>query len=132
MDLQALKTELEADIQETYAEGVTLSKAEALAAKFLKAQLLVSGQLRKLDLDWRMKKAGLKAVKAAAYSEAQQGKDKRPTEVQLEHALNTNKTVSDTQDTFDTIESNKLELERLYDIYLNAHIFYRGISKGNG
>jgi hypothetical protein len=34
------------------------------------------------------------------------------------------------QDSLDKAEVNAEELERYYSIFQNAHIFYRGISKG--
>jgi hypothetical protein len=60
-------TQLETKIQKSYEEGITLEDAEKLAAEFLHAMMQISQQLKSLDLDARMKKAGLKSIKAATY-----------------------------------------------------------------
>lgn len=128
--LQSLFKELESKIERTYTDGVTLEEAEKLAAKFLGAQLKVSSALRTVDLDSRMRKSGVKAIRAAVYLKELEGKDKKPTEAQLSASIDTNEVVASEQDGFDTAEVDKAELQRYYDIFLNAHIYYRGIAKG--
>jgi hypothetical protein len=130
MKLQDLFKELESEIERTYTNGVTLEEAEKLAAKFLGAQLKVSSALKASDLDARMRKSGLKAIKAAVYLKEIDSKEKKPTEAQLTAAIDTSDVVSAEQDAFDRAEVNKAELERYYDVFLNAHIYYRGIAKG--
>lgn len=130
MKLIDLCKELEADIERTYTDGVSLEEAEKLAAKFLGAQLRVSGALRVADLDVRMRKSGVKAVRSAIYLNEIKSVDKKPTEAQLSAAIETNEVVAAEQDEFDKAEVNKAELERYYDIFLNAHIYYRSIAKG--
>jgi len=121
MNLKELCQQLESEIQQSYEEGVTLEQAEKLAGKFLKAQMQVSAELTKADLDSRMRKSGVKAVRAAIYLDIVSKGDKKPTEA----------TVSSEQDSYDRAEVTKAELERYYDIFVNAHIFYRGVAKGN-
>lgn len=122
--------ELESDITRAYTEGVTMDEAERLAGKFLVAQMQISEQLRLADLDTRMRKSGLKAVKAAVYVATCSKSDKKPTEAQLEHTINTDSTVAGEQDAFDTAESSKESLERYYNICREAHVYFRGIAKG--
>lgn len=122
--------ELEKEIVDSYTEILTTDKAESLAGKFLHAQLIVSQELKKADLDARMRKSGLKAIQAAVYLTETQGKDKKPTEAALQHTINTTEAVNSEQDKFDSAEVDRNELERYYNIFTNAHIFYRGVSKG--
>jgi hypothetical protein len=129
-NLTKLCKELESEIERTYTEGITMDEAERLAAKFLGAQLKVSDALKTVDLDCRMRKSGVKAVRAATYLKEIEGKDKKPTEATISAVIETNDIVSSEQDAFDKAEVNKAELERFYDIFLNAHIYYRGIAKG--
>lgn len=123
--------ELEGFIETSYREGITLQEAETLALRFLDAQIKVSKELKNADLDSRMRKSGLKAVKAAVYTEACTKVDKKPTESQLEHTLNMNGLVSTEQEALDTAEVSRSELERYYNIFQNAHIFFRGVAKGS-
>lgn len=130
MSAQKLYKELEAEIQASYEEGVTLEAAERLAGKFLYAQIQLSATLRGADLDARMRKSGLKAVRAAVYSDIVGRSEKKPTVDALEHMLNSNELVNGEQVELDKAEVERDELERLYDIFLNAHIYFRGVAKG--
>lgn len=122
--------ELEAEIERTYTEGATLEEAERLAAKFLSAQLAVSGELKKADLDSRMRKSGVKAIRAALYLEIVSKSDKKPTEAQISALIDSDQLVTDEQLEYDRAEVDKAELERYYDIFVNSHIYFRGIAKG--
>lgn len=130
MKLNEFCANLETKIETSYKEGTTVEGAERLAAEFLHAQLLVSSVLKKVDLDARMKKSGVKGVRAAVYLEKAKEGDKKPSDVMLNALVDTNEIVQKQQDLLDTAESDKAELERYYDIFCNAHIFYRGIAKG--
>lgn len=122
--------QLEQEIISAYTEGVTMEQAEKLAAKCLHVQMRVSSELRTSALDSRMRKSGLKAVKANIYMDAVSKADKKPTEAQLTAILDTNDLIAQEQDKFDIAESDKEELERMYDISREAHIYFRGIAKG--
>lgn len=117
-------------IKGSYESGVTLEEAERLAAEFLHAQLVVSKELQALDLDARMKKSGLKAVKAAIYLEAATKSDKKPSDVMLNAIVDTSELATGEQDRLDEAEVNRDALERYYSIFREAHIFYRGVSRG--
>lgn len=130
MNFSKLCQQLEAKIQQSYSEGVTLEDAESLAAEFLFAQMQVSNELKKADLDSRMRKSGVKAVKAAIYTEAVSKADKKPTEGALEHLINSNELVQGEQEALDKAEVEKDDLTRYYNIFREAHIYYRGIAKG--
>lgn len=127
---RAIYEEITLAIQNSYESGTSLEDAERLAAKCLYGQLQVSSALKAVDLDARMRKSGLKAVKAAVYLSEVKGADKKPTEAQLTALIDSNELVSNEQDAYDKAESERDELQRYYDVFLNAHIYYRGVSKG--
>lgn len=132
MELNKYFKTLESKIESAYTEGVTLDLAEKLAGEFLKAQMVISAELSKADLDARMRKTGVKAVKAAVYLEEAHKGDKKPSDVMLNALVDSNGTVQEEQQGLDTAEVTRAELERMYDICLNAHIYFRGIAKQNG
>lgn len=121
---------LESEIETSYVEGVTLEEAEKLAGQFLHAQMQVSVELKKADLDSRMRKSGMKALRAAVYLEEATKGEKKPSDVMLQALVDVNKLVQEEQNAFDLAESARDELERYYNIFINAHIYYRGIAKG--
>lgn len=122
--------QLEQEIINSYEQGVTMEEAEKLAGKFLGGQIKVSQALREKDLDSRMKKSGLKAVRAAVYTEIK-AKGEKQTVDQLEHLLNMDELVSKEQDALDIAEVDRDELKRYYDIFQNAHIHYRTVARGS-
>lgn len=131
MKFQDRIQELETIIQNSYIEGVTLEEAEKLAANFLHAALQVSSELSKADLNARTRKSGVKAVRAAIYLDTVQNSEKKPTEAQIAALIDTNAIVAGEQSSLDSADVLKAELERLYDTFNNAHIYYRGVAKGS-
>lgn len=130
MTFKELCEQLEAKIQSSYVDGVTLEQAEKLAAEFLHAQMTVSTELKKADLDSRMKKAGVKAIRAAIYGDILSKNEKKPTEAAIDHLINSDKIVLGEQEELDKSEVDRDDLNRYYNIFQNAHIYYRGIAKG--
>lgn len=122
--------ELEKDIQNAYESSPTIEEAEKLAAKFLIAQLSVGAELAKADLDARMRKTGLKAVKAAVYLEAATKGDKKPSDVLIGAIVDSDKVVSETQDGFDRAEVYRNEFENYLSVFRDAHIYFRTLAKG--
>ncbi len=123
--------QLEAKIIATYTTGVSLEEAEKLAAEFLSAMLLVSDELKKADLSARMRKTGVKAVRAALYQDAVKGQDKKPTETAIQSIIDSNDTLISEQNSYDSAEVDKAALDRYYDVFSNSHIFFRGVAKGS-
>lgn len=122
--------QLEEIIISSYESGVTLSEAETLAARFLYAQMQCASSLRQLDLDSRMKKSSVKSIRAAVYlAEATKG-DKKPSDVLLVAMVDQDELVQKTQELFDIAEVNRDEIERYYDIFREAHVHFRQVSKG--
>lgn len=113
-----------------YETGVSLEEAERLATEFLHAQLQVSVALKAADLDARMRKSGVKSIRAAIYLDIVQKSDKKPTEAQIAALIDSDKLVLGEQQALDTAESDRDELERLFSVFQNAHIHFRGVSKG--
>jgi ABC-type metal ion transport system substrate-binding protein len=122
--------QLKDKIKAIYESGVSLDEAEKLAAEFLHAQLEVSEDLRKADLDARMRKAGLKAIRAAVYLEEVKKSEKKPSDVLLEAIVNSDKIVNDEQTAFDEAEVNRNQLQTYLDVFREAHIYLRGVAKG--
>lgn len=124
------RSELELDIRKAYEESPTIEEAEKLAAKFLDARIQFGATNRGLNLDVRMKKAALKGAKAGAYIEAATSGDKKPTEAMCQALVDTNQTVVDAQQAFDEAECDAEEAQNFIEVLKEAHIYYRGLSKG--
>ena len=122
--------ELEADITSAYEGSVTVDDAEKLAAKFLAAMMKLTAMLKKVDLDSRMKKSGLKAVKAAIYMAEATKTDKKPSDTMLGAMVDRSPLVQTSQSELDTAECSREELERYFSIFKEAHVYFRGIAKG--
>lgn len=131
MSLKEFCSGLEKEIEKSYTEGVSVIEAERLSSKFLHALIKISDGLKTSDLDARMRKSGVKGIKAAIYLDIVQKSEKKPTETQIASMVDTNDIVQGEQERLDTAEVEKADLERYYDIFTNAHIFYRGVAKGN-
>lgn len=128
--IQDLCDELKADIQRVYEESVTIPDAEKLAAKFLGAQMDLASALRNTDLDSKMRKSGLKAIKAAVYMEAATKTDKKPSDVMLDHIINLDSVVAGEQLRLDESEVDRDELQNYLNIAKDGHLYFRAISKG--
>lgn len=122
--------ELTDKIKAAYEQDLTVQDAERLAAEFLYAQILVGGELRKVDLDARMKKSGLKAVKAAIYLDEATKGERKPSDVMLSAIVDRSPLVQAEQTAFDESEVDKNQLENYLDTFRNAHVFFRGVARG--
>ena len=131
MNFLKLCEELTNQIQDSYESGITMEEAEKLAGKFLYAQIQVSEELKKSDLDARMRKSGLKAIRAAVYLDAATKGDKKPSDVLLEHLINQTPEVNQSQDGMDKAESERDHLQNYLNIFKDAHIHFRSIAKGS-
>ncbi len=130
MTFAEYRKEIESDIQNAYEFSPTVQESEKLAAKFLSAMIKVGQEYRTASLDARMRKTGLKAVKAAIYMEAATKGEKKPTEVALAAIEDTNELVNGEQVAFDTAEVGAAEIGNLLSVAREAHIYFRGLSKG--
>lgn len=130
MSLKELCDDLEKTAQNVYENGVALDEAEKLAAVYLSALLQISNEIKKMDLDARMRKTGIKALKATVYLDECAKADKKPTEAMLTALVDSNKYVQGEQDKYDQAEVEKEALIRYYDVFNNAHIYFRGVAKG--
>ena len=130
MTIEEYCKEFEEKIQSAYTEAVTLAEAETLAGQFLTAQMRISDEIRNADLDARMRRSGLKAVRAAVYMEEATKGDKKPSDVMLAALVDRDKLVQGEQEAFDKAECSRDNLERYYNIFREAHVFFRGVSRG--
>lgn len=130
MNFNEYRSDLETRISAAYENMPTLDEAEKLALYFLEARLVVGGQLRKVSLDARMRKTGLKAIKAAVFLEAATGTEKKPTDSVLTALVDRSELVQGEQKAFDVAEVDTSDLQNLLEVTKEAHIFFRGLAKG--
>jgi hypothetical protein len=129
--IQELCEELQVAVTEAYESGVTMERAEAMAARMLGAQLTIAAALATADLNARMRKNGVKAIKASVYMQEIARYDKKPSEGFLEQAVNAEKLVTDEADAYEKADATKEELQSYFGIFKDAHIYFRGIAKGS-
>ncbi len=122
--------QLKDKIKSIYESGITMDEAERLAAEFLYAQIQVSEDLKKADLDARMRKSGVKAIKAAVYLETATKSEKKPSDVFIEAIVNSDKLVDEEQKSLDRAEVERNQLETYLSVFRESHIYLRGIAKG--
>lgn len=130
-EILALCQELETTVQAAYEDGVTIEAAEKLAARMLAAQMKIAMQLASTDLDARMKKNGVKAMKAAAYMDEIAKHEKKPSEGFLENAVNANEIVGKEADAYEKADAEKDALATYLGIFKDAHIYFRTLAKGS-
>lgn len=129
-NVKELAQKLETKIQNSYEEGISLEEAEKLSGEFLHAQMRISSALKDADLNARMRKAGMKALRAALYLEAANKGDKKPTEATLSAIIDSNEIVAQQQEALDIAEVERDELSRFNEIFTQAHVYYRQMAKG--
>lgn len=121
---------LKQKIKDAYESGVTVGEAEKLASEFLHAQLLIADQLKEADLNARMRKIGTKAVRAALYMQEATKSEKKPSDTYIENVINVNEISQGEQERLDQAEVDLYALQNTFNIFREAHIHFRGISKG--
>ena len=72
----------------------------------------------------------VKAIKAAVYLEEIKRHDKKPTESQLAATIDSMDIVNGEQTRLDEAEVRRDELERMFNVFSAAHVYYRNIAKG--
>lgn len=128
--MKKLLTEISEEITKSYEEGVTIPEAEKLATKLLSAMMFIAEDLKRTSLDSRMKKSGVKAVRAAIYLDEVAKHDKKPSDSMLDNIVNVSSIVQAEQDKFDQAEVEYEYLENYMNIFREAHIHFRSISRG--
>lgn len=131
-ELDKLCNDLQDKLRAVYEEGITLDEAEKRAAEFLNAQFAISSEIARMDLDCRMRKSGVKAIRAAIYLEEVQKADKKPSDTLLEQIVNSNEIVQGEQERLDTAEVELGHIQRVFSILKDGHIFTRGMAKNGG
>ena len=92
---------------------------------------MCSSDLKNLDLDARMKRTSVKAIKAAVYLAEVQKNEKKPSDVLLNALVDTSDLVAGEQRRADASEADRDELERVYNVVTAAHHHFKQIAKGN-
>ena len=123
--------ELKATIDRVYNEGCTVLEAERLAAKTLSVRLEISDRIKEVDLDARMKKHGIKAIRAKEYMDELAKYDKKPAEGLLEHAVNLSELVGAAEGLYNNADTEVDRLKTYLGVFSDAHIFFRTIAKGS-
>lgn len=122
---------LQKQLNQAFEQGVTMEEAERWAAKCLSAQIDLSQELMTADLGARMRKNEYKTMRARVYLDTVQASEgKKPTEAMIEAIIATSQEVAATQNAFEEEENASEALQRLYDIFRDGHLFYRGVAKG--
>lgn len=128
--MKKMLEEISEEITKSYEEGTTIPEAERLATKLLSAMLMLTEELKRASLDARMKKSGVKAIRAAAYLDEVARHDKKPSDSMLDNTVNASETVQDEQKKLDEAEVEYEYLENYMSIFREAHIHFRSIAKG--
>jgi hypothetical protein len=123
--------ELKADVLRIYEESITIPEAERLAAKFLYAQMEISDEIKTKDLDARMRKAGVETTESQVLLDEIAKHDKKPSDSILTAIVATSSIVNEAKDSMFRAQTETEALKRLYEMLKDAHIFCRGIAKGN-
>jgi len=121
---------LEQKIIKSYTEGTNLVDAESLAAEFLAAQIQISEEVKEESIRHRMLKADLKEKAAAVLYNAATAGDKKPSDSILQALVDKDPGVKEAYQVHVVSEERANELERLYNIFRESHIYYRAIGKG--
>ena len=129
-NLLAFCSELEESIRSAYESSLTVLEAEKLAAKFLAGSLKITNELEKCDLDRRMRKAGVKAIRAAVYLDHINRSEKKPSDTLLGALVDSDTIVNQQQNDLDVADVLVDKLKNYLSIFHEAHVFCRGISKG--
>lgn len=128
--MKKMLEEISKEIQSAYEEGITIPAAEMLATRLLSAMLVTTEEIKRCSLDARMKKSGSKAVRAATYLDEVAKHDKKPSDSMLENIVNSSTLVQDEQKKLDEAEVEYEYLENCMNIFREAHIHFRSISRG--
>ncbi len=130
-DFKEMIEALAQDIQGAYEDSPTIPEAEKLAGKFLYAQIQIANELQICDLDAKMKRAGTKAVKAAVYLEHATKGDKKPSDTMLGALVDSSDIVMGQLKTEAQAEVDRDWLRNHFEIFKEAHIFFRALCKGS-
>lgn len=122
---------LKEEIVKAYEEGISMEDAERNAARCLDVQIELNEKIKASALDARMKKNGYKTHRATEYLKIVQGSEKKPTESQIDAMLTVNTDVCRAQDDYEAADIEVEALKRYFDIFKDAHIFFRSVARGN-
>lgn len=123
---------LQDKIKAAYESSITIPEAEKLAGEFLHAQFVISKELAIADLDARMRKQGVKAIKAALYMEGATKVDKKPSDVLLNAQVDMSELTQSEQTSYDEAEVYAESLKTHLRICSESHVYFRQLSRATG
>ncbi len=129
-DIEEFCQALETKIKNAYEESITVEEAEKLAAEFLHAQMIITKELQRASLDARMRRQGLKAIKAAVYLEGAKQGEKKRSDVLLSAEVDRDEIVAAEQIAFDEAEVEAEALQNYFRIFESSHVYFRNVAKG--
>lgn len=127
--MKKLIEKLQARIQEVYEDGVTVTKSEDITHELADAEFKLVTMITPLDMDVRMRKHGVKQIRAAVYLDIIKNSEKKPTESQLAAMVDSDALVTEAQNSYDEAESLLAEAERLLDAVHNSQVVFRTLMK---
>jgi hypothetical protein len=125
MDNKQFIADLELKVRDSYGQGISGQGAQDLAGEFLAAMFQLSDLMGDADLDTRMRKSGLKAVRAGVYMEAATADVKKPSDTFLNELVAAHPHVLELQKAYDEAEVELAELERVFGILKECHVHFR-------
>jgi hypothetical protein len=129
--LSLICEELKLAIENAYNEGISIPDAEKLAARTLTARLELSDEIKSAALDSKMRRNGVKVVRANAYMDEITKHDKKPAEAFLENAVNLSPEVNEEENSYAEAEAELSRLIAYLDVFKDAHLYFRTIMKGS-
>ena len=129
MSMNKLCEDLKAAIKKGHETDTSVSEAELLACKALDACLALADEIQSIDLKTRMRKAGVRTIRAQAYMDEIAKHDKKPAEGYLDAAIALQSAVQAAEQ---DLAEHEVELNRLKtyaDVFAESHQYFRAIMK---
>ncbi len=121
---------IKSEIMRAYEEGVSMPEAEKLAALTLAARIEISEEIKAADLDAKMRKQGVKAVRGGFYLKIIKREEKKPTEAMIAAEIETYEEVNAEEAQLSVAEVESARLKSMLDLFKDAHLYFRQICKG--
>jgi hypothetical protein len=127
--MKDLIEQLQKRVSEVYENGTTVSQSEEITHELADAEFKLVTMITPLDLDARMRRHGVKQIRAAVYLDIIKNSEKKPTEAQIAAMVDSDSLVSDAQKGYDGAEAALAEAERLLDAVHNSQVVFRTLMK---
>lgn len=121
---------IKAQIMLAYEEGVSIPEAEKLAALTLAARIEIAEEIKSTELDAKMRKQGVKALRGKEYLTIVAAEEKKPTEAMIAAKIDSSADVNAEEEQLALAEVNASHLKSMLDLYKDAHLFFRQVCRG--